>query len=440
MTVSQKPPCDLPDEVRARLLCLMQEMWRAVVSDAASASEAEEQILDLCRQMGREVLSSALSERYGRQMGPRRECACGRQQRFEGYRTRTIVTALGTVPYRRAYYRCAQCGSNYYAGEERLGLLEGSFSIPAQEMVTMVCSEMPFERGRHMLRQLSGLEVSVSHAERLCGKHGERLEQQAFQEREALFAGELECLPAKRPERLYVALDGTMTRFVDQWHETRVGAVYDVAPDEDGMDQAKETTYVSGVQESVDEFGKRLYQEAEHRGVAHAKQTIVVADGAVWIWNLAAEHFPDAVEILDFYHASKRLHTVGKAVYGEGTKQAKAWAEANAERLLEGGWKALLCSLRALRPKTAQAEQEVRRALGYFQTNRHRMDYPSYRSKGYHIGSGVVESACSHVVGARCKGSGMRWSKRGAQHVLALRCTRLNGRWDQYWQPLKAAA
>jgi len=135
-----------------------------------------------------------------------------------------------------------------------------------------------------------------------------------------------------------------------------------------------------------------------------------------------------------------RLHTVGRAVYGEGTKAARQWAERNVGRLSAGDWKALLCSLKALRPRTAEGRDAVRLAIGYFATNRQRMDYPAYRARGLHIGSGVVEAACKCVVATRCKRTGMRWSQPGAQAILTLRTLLLNERWDEYWQPLKAAA
>jgi hypothetical protein len=284
------------------------------------------------------------------------------------------------------------------------------------------------------------LHFANSHAQHLCQHHGLRLLQEREAECEALFAGTQEYLPEQRDHRLYITLDATKTRFRDDWHETRVGAVYDAKPGQDRMDEPDRTTYVTRVAPGVAGFGQALYQEAARRGLDHAKETVVIADGAPWIWNLAAEHFPQATQILDFYHASERLHSVARAVYGEGSQEAKAWADRSVERLSAGDWKGLLCSLKGLRPKTRDGTEAVRLAIGYFETNRQRMNYPAYRAKSMHIGSGVVEAACKHVVGARCKRAGMRWTQTGAQTTLALRTQLLNDRWDDYWQPLKAAA
>lgn len=441
MSVLHAERDDLPVEMERRVLSLVREMWAKVMGAGVSAAQAEEQVVELSRTLGREVLSAGLSERYGRHCGRYRACGCGGEQRFEGYRPRQVMTTLGPVTYRRAYYRCADCRASHYVGEEALGLGGSGFSLPAQEAVALVTSELPFERARELLRRLSGVRVSISHAEHLSREHGMRVQAELVAERAQLFEGDLMYVPPQRAHRLYVGLDATKTRFVDDWHETRVGAVYDAKPGRDRLDEPDETTYVGTIAAAgLEAFGEALYQEAARRGVEHAKETVVIADGAPWIWNLAAEHFPHATQILDFYHASERLHTVARAVYGEGTREAKAWAERSVERLRGGDWKGLLCSLKSLRPKSRDGTEATRLAVGYFEANRQRMDYPSYRRKGMHIGSGVVEAACKCVVGIRCKRTGMRWTETGLEAVLANRCLLLNGRWDEYWLPLKAVA
>ena len=281
--------------------------------------------------------------------------------------------------------------------------------------------------------------MSLSHAQRLAEGHGARLEAQEGEAREALWAG-AGSAAAGPTGRLYVTLEATKTLFLDGWHETRVGAVYGGEPDETGIDVAGETTDVSGVQEEPARFGERLYQEAQRQGVAQAREVVVVADGALWIWNVAAEHFPERAEVLDFYHAAERLHAVGNTVYGEGRPAARRWAEVNKARLLAGQVAAVLRSWRALRPRHGEGREAVRRALHYFHTNRHRMRYADYRARGYHIGSGVVEAGCQCVLATRCQRSGRRGSRAGAPHLLSLRSLLLHGRWDQYRQPLKAAA
>lgn len=440
MNTSPLDEMDLPAELEQQVLGLARQMWHAIMADDCSPAQAEEQVVELSRAVGREVLSEGLSERYGKQQGRYRPCSCGQQQRFERYQARQVMTTLGPVTYRRAYYRCASCKATYYVGEEALGLNGSSFSLPAQEAIALVSSELPFARTRVILRRLSGIAVSISHAENVSRVHGECIQEVLSRERDMLFDGALSYLPSEREHRLYVTLDATKTRFRDAWHESRVGAVYTVKPGRDRLDEPDRTTYVAMTAAAgLETFGRALYQEAARRGVDHAAQVVVVADGAPWIWNLAAEHFPGAIQILDFYHASERVHTVARAVYGDGSAQAKQWADRNVKRLSSGDWKGLLCSLKALRPKTAEGQNTVRLAIGYFETNRQRMDYPTYRAQSMHIGSGVVEAACKCVVGTRCKRSGMRWTRAGLDAILANRCLLLNDRWEEYWRPLKAA-
>jgi hypothetical protein len=441
MTIHDTATQVLPEQVRQQVLGVVTQMWQAVAQGELTPAQAEERVIELSRELGREVLAAGWEERYGRQQGPARSCACGQAQQLEGYRRKWVVTALGAARYRRAYYRCGQCGRSYHAGDRELGLEGGSYTLVAQELTCLVDSELPYARSCALLQRLTGLGVAPSHAERITERWGGQVEAQQEQEREALFAGELEYLPPTAPpERLYIELDGTQTLFLDSWHESKVGAVYEGEPDAQGQDEAVRTSYVSGVREECEAFGKRLYQEARRRGVEQAREVITLADGAPWIWNLVAEHFPQAVQILDFYHASERLYEVGKAVYGETAAEGKRWAEANRGRLRRGQVGAMLRSLQALQPRTEEGREAVRLALGYFESNRSRMRYAQYRARGYQIGSGVVEASCKQVVGARCKGAGMRWTKAGAQHVLALRCLLLSNRWDDHWRPLKAAA
>lgn len=440
MSIVQTDHADLPDALREQVLSLARRMLQAVMQPNASAAEAEEQVRELSCEIGQAVLSTGLSARFGQQEGTGRACECGHTQRFESYRSRQVMTTLGPVSYRRAYYRCRSCRATHYVGDAALGLVDTKFSLPAQEAISLVSSEVPFERVQFLLSRLSSLRVSISHAQQVSQDHGTELLRVAQRHCDQLFAGQLEALPESREHRLYVTLDATKTRLRDDWHETKLGAVYDVKAGRDRMDEPLRTTYVTAVHSGVEHFGRALYQEAARRGVEHAAQVVVVADGAPWIWNLAAEHFPGATQILDFYHASERIHTVARAVYGEGTRKAKQWAEGNVARLREGNCDGLLRSLRALEPRTQEGREQVRLAIGYFTTNRCRMNYPSYRAQRMHIGSGVVEAGCKHVVGARCKRAGMRWTKQGADTVLALRTLSLNQRWEEYWNPIKRAA
>ena len=154
-----------------------------------------------------------------------------------------------------------------------------------------------------------------------------------------------------------------------------------------------------------------------------------MGDGAAWIWNLAAEMFPGAIQIVDYFHAAEKLWEAARALGGaEG--QVKAWAEARCADLKAGRLDGLLATLRAHAGSCKVAEQ----CADYIERNRERMRYDKFRAQGLHIGSGVVEAACKSVVGGRVKQSGMHWTEDGANAILELRSCILSGRYEQFWE------
>ena len=206
------------------------------------------------------------------------------------------------------------------------------------------------------------------------------------------------------------------------------------------IDRAGRTTYAGVVQRPYEAFGRRLYVEALRRGLGLANEVVVLGDGAPWIWELAAMHFPNATHIVDWYHASQHLWAVGNAVYGAETLAAKAWVERQQTRLEEGHCDRVIQSLRRLQSPSAEAAEIARQNVEYFRVNRQRMRYDQYRARGLHIGSRGVESACKHVANQRLKLAGTRWTRRGAQATLNLRILDLNDRWDPYWNRQRRVA
>ena len=156
-----------------------------------------------------------------------------------------------------------------------------------------------------------------------------------------------------------------------------------------------------------------------------------MGDGAEWIWQLAADYFPTAVQIVDWFHASERIWALGRALYGRETIETTAWVEAQVARLAQGeaaalatAWQMLVC-----RGEAAAIRDEQ---VTYFTNQASRMAYDQYRAAGWDIGSGMVESACKHLIGAREKGPGMRWSEAGAQTVAAVRVLLFNNQWSTH--------
>ena len=182
-------------------------------------------------------------------------------------------------------------------------------------------------------------------------------------------------------------------------------------------------------------FANRVHREAQRRGFDTAARRVVIGDGAAWIWNLAAEQFPGAIEIVDIYHAKQHLCDVAKAIYGAGTDLADAWAKARHAELDAGRLRALVTVLRT----RAETTPEARKCIHYVFGNRHRMRYPQFRARGLCISSGVVEAGCKQI-GARLKRAGMRWTIAGGNAIIALRCCLLSGRFEDFWERRAANA
>jgi hypothetical protein len=215
-----------------------------------------------------------------------------------------------------------------------------------------------------------------------------------------------------------------------EWHEVKVGLVAGW-----GRGRLVAPSYVAA-RESAERFGPRLLAEAARRGaltvvgwegartgpgLAVLRRVVVLGDGAAWIWQLAAEHFGERIEIVDFYHASEHVWGLAHALYGADTPEAAAVAVGWLQRLREQGAEGLLATLRRVQAPTAAGKEALRRVRGYFRANRGRMAYPALVAQALPIGSGAVEAAAKHVVQLRLKRPGARWSAAGAQAILTLR-------------------
>ena len=177
-------------------------------------------------------------------------------------------------------------------------------------------------------------------------------------------------------------------------------------------------------------FAARVEREARRRGFERAARRAVLGDGAKWIWNLAAEHFPDALQIVDRFHAKQHLSNVAKSIYGAGTDLGARWARERHDELDAGDTEAILCALRGHSPN----DDEARKCVDYIEGNRERMRYAEFRAAGLCTSTGVVEAGCKTAIGTRCKRAGMHWTVAGADAIIALRCCKLSGRFEDFWE------
>jgi hypothetical protein len=165
-----------------------------------------------------------------------------------------------------------------------------------------------------------------------------------------------------------------------------------------------------------------------------------MGDGAEWIWNLADLHFPGAVRIVDLYHARQHLWELARKLYPNDQAAQKAWIKVHQKRLLDQGKiEKLVTAIRSLDSHHPDLVEKIRLEADYFDRNAERMRYPKFRRQHLFVGSGVIEAGCKTVIGSRLKQSGMFWTVRGANSVIALRCCHLNGRFEDYWETRRAA-
>ena len=381
--------------------------------------------------------------------GPTRACACGQPARYAGRRAKRFTSVLGALTLERAYYHCAACDTGCCPRDRALGLHGTSLSPAVTRLVGVVGALVSFAEGSELLRTLADVAVDPKQVERVAEALGREI---AADERRG---GELAPAAAVAPT-LYLGLDGTGIPMRATELEGRAGKQPDgtaktrevklctvwSAESRDAADRPVRdpgsVTYSAAIESAASrdtdagpsEFAQRVVREAQRRGFALAARRTVLGDGAPWIWNLADEHFPDAIQIVDRFHAKEHLSTVAKAVYGATSELGTRWArERHAE--LDAG--ALAAVVRALQPH-APTHDEVRQCIAYLQRNRHRMRYPDFQARGLCTSTGVVEAGCKVAVGTRLKRAGMHWTARGANAILALRCTKLSGRFEDFWE------
>ncbi|HHY99020.1 MAG TPA: ISKra4 family transposase [Firmicutes bacterium] len=397
--------------------------------------DIEMTVREASSEIDRLLLKGAVDEVGTGYSGSKIRCECGGKLKFVGNRPFVVTTLSGEVRIERAYYHCDRCGASKVPIGEQLKLSGSHFSEGVINNLSYCCAELPFEPASELMGRLTGIYVSPKEAQILSESIGKETGEELDEQAEVAMKDGLDT--DARPERLYMAIDGVMINEQDGWHEAKTAAIYDakeqINADGSKEDVANEITYVARGG-SPDELIGYISVEAQRRGVEYAKELIVLGDGAAWIWNMVRSYFPGAIQIIDWYHASEHVWRLGRVLWDGDEERCKCWVEEQLEVLKDVRVEDLITKLAGIVGLSDEAASERDKLMKYLQDNRDRMRYDEYRAKGYHIGSGVVESACKHVVQMRHKRSGMRWSASGAQEVLNLRVFLLNGRWDDFWR------
>ena len=377
-------------------------------------------------------------------------CRCGHTARYLDLREKTLTTVLGQARLRRPYYLCARCGEGQFPVDVELDVKETTKSPGVRRMLAAVGQEMPFDRGRQQMELLADLEITAKEVERTAETIGADIAAGEAEQIQRAMQLDLPVLVGEPIAIQYVLMDGTGVPVVKaetvgraskaegqpaHTREAKLGCVFtqtDWDPEGYPIRDSDSTTYVGAI-ETATEFGKRIYLEASRRGWSRAHKKVVLGDGAEWIWNIAEEHFPGAIQILDLYHARQHLWDLARTLHPHEETQQKRWAMRQQDKLDNGQIEKLVRSLRSIEPATPELAEKIRTEADFFQKHAERMRYPDFRRQHLFVGSGVIEAGCKTVIGSRLKQSGMFWTVRGANAILALRCCLLNGRFEDYW-------
>jgi hypothetical protein len=300
-----------------------------------------------------------------------------------------------------------------------------------------------FDQAEQILREVGRVDISQSSIWRRVKRWGSRLQAiETLQQVKAYGFKEPEELdPNRSLGRMGVAMDGTMVHIREEgWKELKVGCVFAIAQRRQydphtqeviELGSAVDNSYVAHLG-GPEVFGRQLWAEARQRWWMYAEDSLTLGDGALWIWNLVGEHFYASHQLVDWYHATEHLSSAAKTLHGEGTPAAQRWYRQWETKLYQGHVDQLLQALEQQAEQQTNKAEALRKEVGYFHNNRKRMNYLEMRSEGYPIGSGMVESAAKQYK-ARFTGSGMRWSRTGAERLLPVRTAILSGRFNKMW-------
>ena len=369
---------------------------------------------------------------------------------------------FGRVSYQRGYYAGCSCGEGHAPLDQRLGLTPGGMSAGLAELLALAGIELAFGQSQRWVEKYLGFSVSENTIRAATEERGEQ--QQVYEQDLEKHSQEEEWLQerlrsvTKRPERLYGSIDAAKVRIEardplekaaqeEAWRDLKVGCWYElekVPPAqrssrqqqkydrEQAVYRAKDLHYYCDIADAKT-FGKLVWARGCQAKADLAHELVFVCDGAIWIWNLVSLYYPQAVQIVDWYHALEHLEKIATLAWTSAMDR-QVWLAGVTEALWNGQMQDVICACQNL---VGQCEK-VQGELNYFVNNVDRMQYARFRAAGYAIGSGTVESACKQIVTQRLKISGAQWEVDGAVRTAKARAAWLSNQWDELLQPRSA--
>ncbi len=430
------------------------------MSNGCDIGQLEAYIEKRLKELGRPLLEEAVQKLADRQALSCPRCS-GPLHVERHRRKRHVFSVFGKVPFRRSYGFCPHCQERFYPADRVLGLQERAPASPrVQEICALMVLESPAGQAESNIRRLTGLDLGQASMHREACRQGAR----ALELRDAdvaltrTLAGVSELARRAQAPRsdftLVIEIDAWNIRERDywgqsqkmrangedpsRWHWVYAGTIFRLdqrGKTASGRSVITERGYVA-TRQGLEAFETQLYAEALQRGLTTARSVLVLADGAVWIWNLAQNRFKDATHRVDYYHVSEHLWTVARDLYGQGTPEARQWVLPLLRWLKrrKDGALDVIDTLQKIRTHlqnlTAKQQETLDREIGYFEAHKGRMDYKDGQRLDQPLGSGAIESTCAQYQ-CRFKRTGQFWSLEGDEALLALATLHRNGRWHR---------
>ena len=417
----------------------LREQIESQMSSMQSLRDIEQTIRASLRQVGEALLTlwlEMVSEQY---TSAEWSCSrCRETARYERQRKAQMRTMLGTVEYKRAVYVCESCGHRHYPMDESLGLRPNEMSAERERLAAQIGVQVPFAQASELFEELTLVSVSDQSVDKATQAYGEEVSEVEQEQAEVAQSGET---PAVTPLRLYGSIDGGRVRTrapqgeEQAWREVKIGAWYQARgvppnqPDDEWTIQAYDISYYTDICPAED-FGELFWASGVARGAEDAAELIVIGDGAHWIWQQVDLQFPEAIQIVDWFHACEYLLPVAQQAFDKQT-QRQAWLQTTRDALWQGDLETVIKACEAhIQPHLPAKEDAAQHAVTYYTNNQHRMAYQTYRKQGYQIGSGTIESAVKQIASQRMKVSGARWNLDSARFVAKARAAYLSDQWD----------
>lgn len=445
----------LPAERECLLLDLAGKLYRSLGAADQNLGHLEEQLLRGGHELFRQMLEKAAQQKADAAPPLCPHCQ-NKLSRLTGGHWTTIHTRFDPIRVQRARGYCKRCRKWRFPADALLGLPEQGTQSPAvQEIAALTVSQMPAAQAEHLVERLAGITISAATLGRQAHQQGQRaqekrthLDQQMSRpEGRAQQDRDLQMQLALEPFTLVIELDAWNIRERDDWGRSREkraageepsrwhwvygGTCFRLSqrgPTAGGRPQILSRGYAM-TRGGVEALKEQLWAEAMRHGLGRANQVLIVADGAVWIWNLAGDRFAGARQRVDFYHVSEHLWSVAHTLHPDDAAAARAWVQPLLDKLQADESCQVITDLEQLRERVEGAAWEaVEREVAYLRTHRDRLDYGTAKTKGEPLGSGAMESTCRQYQ-VRFKRTGQFWSQPGDAALMCLETFRRNGRW-----------